>query len=130
MYCISNWYVTIYFVNPSHNILHIQHTTYYRYHKMKLIEIVSHPAFILSANAGNMYKSILSVVTTLTGVTVPTLEVQIEVNKLSKEFASRVKKKKWGKQGFLKWDQDYLFRREINLRSQSPEKVKQIDDYY
>ena len=42
---------------------------------MKLIEIVSHPAFILSANAGNMYKSILSVVTTLTGVTVPTLEV-------------------------------------------------------
>ena len=69
----------------------IQATTYYteclvsvsslyRYHKMKLIEIVSHPAFILSANAGNMYKSILSVVTTLTGVTVPTLEVQIEVN--------------------------------------------------
>ena len=36
-----------------------------------------------------------------TGVTVPA-EVQSEITKLSKEFASQVKQKKWDKQGFLK----------------------------
>ena len=41
------------------------------------------------------------VVLTVTGVTIPT-EVQSEITKLSKEFASQVKQKKWDKQGFLK----------------------------
>ena len=41
------------------------------------------------------------VVLTVTGVTIPT-EVQSEIIKLSKEFTSQVKQKKWDKQGFLK----------------------------
>ena len=68
---------------------------------MKLIQLVSHPAFIFSSNAGNTLKSIMYVVLTVTGVTIPT-EVQSEITKLSKEFASQVKQKKWDKQGFLK----------------------------
>ena len=48
-----------------------------------------------------------------TGVTVPA-EVQSEITKLSKEFASQVKQKKVG---------------QTRLPKKSPEKVKQIDDY-
>ena len=35
--------------------------------------------------------------------------------KLSKEFAIRVKKKKWGKDGFLKWDRPYLAKKVISV---------------
>ena len=66
---------------------------------MKLIQLVSHPAFIFSSNAGNTLKSIMYVVTT--GVTVPA-EVQSEITKLSKEFASQVKQKKVGQTRFPK----------------------------
>ena len=87
---------TIYYTQCSFSV-----SSSYRSHNMKFTQLVSHPAFIFSSNAGNTLKSIMYVVLTVTGVTIPT-EVQSEITKLSKEFTSQVKQKKWDKQGFLK----------------------------
>ena len=40
--------------------------------------------------------------------------------KVSKEFAARVKKKKWGKDGFLKWDRPCLAKKVISVSIPGP----------
>ena len=60
----------------------------------------------------------------MTGVILNGPEIK-NMDKVAKNIAGRVKSKKWGKQGFLKWDQSYLRKLEIPIPGILQEQVRE-----
>ena len=91
---------------------------------MKLYDIVSDPSFNMSMNASKLLENLIFTVKTMTGVILSGPEIK-NMDKVAKNIAGRVKSKKWGKQGFLKWDQIYLRKLEIPIPGILQEQVRE-----
>ena len=82
---------------------------------MNLLDILGHPCFVVSNNYEKVLWSLQKVIEVITSDNPITTINDKALLKLSKEFAIRVKKKKWGKDGFLKWDRPYLAKKVISV---------------
>ena len=81
---------------------------------MNLLDIVAHPSFVVSNKYEKVLWSLQNVIEVISSDKPITPINDKALLKLSKEFAIRVKKKKWGKAGFLKWDRLYLSNKVIS----------------
>ena len=82
---------------------------------MDPLDILGHPSFVVSNNYEKVLWSLQKVIKVITSDNPITTINDKALLKLSKEFAIRVKKKKWGKDGFLKWDRPYLAKKVISV---------------
>ena len=87
---------------------------------MDPLDILGHPSFVVSNNYEKVLWSLQKVIEVITSDNPITTINDKALLKLSKEFAIRVKKKKWGKDGFLKWDRPYLAKKVISVSIPGP----------
>ena len=80
---------------------------------MNLLDILGHPSFVVSNNYEKVLWSLQKVIEVITSDKLTTPINNKALLKLPKEFAIHVKKKMWGKDGFLKWDRLYLSKKVI-----------------
>ena len=87
---------------------------------MNLLDVLAHPLFVVSSNYEKVHRSLQNVIEVMGSDNLLSPINDKALLKVSKEFAAHVKKKKWGKDGFLKWDRPYLAKKVISVSIPGP----------
>ena len=82
---------------------------------MSILDVLAHPSFVVSSNYEKVHRSLQNVIEVMRSDNLLSPINHKALLKVSKEFAAHVKKKKWGKDGFLKWDRPYLAKKVISV---------------